>query len=208
MIGNGKTNQDIENVVVCLLEVGMVGQKVGNMVDVGKVSCKVHRVVDIGLGKRVVIHIHSKYFHANFGDMSQNMALVLGKNVGHNRLSNVAQMSKVPPFDNSSLHSLETQVSQLAKHLATRSPNTFPSDTEVNPKGECKAITLRSGKVLEDNSEPKSDKDAEDKIVEDSPVKSTTKESTQAQAKSPSPSSLVKGKEKQIPFPTEIPKRG
>ncbi|MED6138057.1 hypothetical protein PIB30_070748 [Stylosanthes scabra] len=90
MIGNDKTNQDIENVVVCVLEV----------------SCKVHRVVDIGLGKRIVIHIHSKHFHANFGDMSQNMALVLGKNMGDNRLSNVAQMSKVPPFDNSSLHSL------------------------------------------------------------------------------------------------------
>ncbi|MED6177918.1 hypothetical protein PIB30_102678, partial [Stylosanthes scabra] len=26
----------------------------------------------------------------------------------------------------------------------------FPSDTEVNPKGECKAITLRSWKALED----------------------------------------------------------
>ncbi|MED6165163.1 hypothetical protein PIB30_096933 [Stylosanthes scabra] len=75
MIGNGKTNQDIENVVVCVLEV-------------------------------VVIHIHSKHFHANFGDMSQNMALVLGKNVGHNRPSDAAQMSKVSPFDNSSLHSL------------------------------------------------------------------------------------------------------
>ncbi|MED6188689.1 hypothetical protein PIB30_088242 [Stylosanthes scabra] len=106
MIGNGKANQDIENVVVCVFEVGMVGQKVGNMVDVGKVSCKVHRVVDIGLGKVIVIHIHSKHFHANLAYMSQNMALVHGKNVGHNRMSNVAQMSKVPPFDNPSLHSL------------------------------------------------------------------------------------------------------
>ncbi|MED6187429.1 hypothetical protein PIB30_076392 [Stylosanthes scabra] len=103
MIGNGKTNQDIENVIVCVLEVGMVGQKVGN---VGKVSCKVHRMVDIGLGKVVVIHIHSKHFHANLAYMSQNMALVLGKKVGHNRLSDAAQMSKVPPFDNLSLHFL------------------------------------------------------------------------------------------------------
>ncbi|MED6183422.1 hypothetical protein PIB30_037768 [Stylosanthes scabra] len=86
--------------------VGLMVQKVGNMVDVDKVSWKVHRVVDIGLGERVVIHIHSKHFHANLDDMSQNMALVLGMNVGHNRLSDAAQMSKVPPFDNSSLHSL------------------------------------------------------------------------------------------------------
>ncbi|MED6114126.1 hypothetical protein PIB30_077286 [Stylosanthes scabra] len=106
LIGNGKTDQDIENVVVCVLEVGMVGQKVGNVVDIGKVSCKVHRVVDIGLGKRILIHIHSKHFHANLAYMSQNMTLVLGMNVGDNRLSDSAQMSKLPPFDNSSLHSL------------------------------------------------------------------------------------------------------
>ncbi|MED6211150.1 hypothetical protein PIB30_070872 [Stylosanthes scabra] len=37
---------------------------------------------------------------------------------------------------------LETQVSQLAKQLTTRAPNTFPSDTEVNPKAECKAISV------------------------------------------------------------------
>ncbi|MED6165063.1 hypothetical protein PIB30_096052 [Stylosanthes scabra] len=83
MIGNGKINQDIENVVVCVLE-----------------------VVDIGLGKRVVIHIHRKHFHANLAYMSQNMALVLGMNVGHNWLSDASQMSKVPPFGNSYLHSL------------------------------------------------------------------------------------------------------
>ncbi|MED6174434.1 hypothetical protein PIB30_068907 [Stylosanthes scabra] len=82
----------------------MIEVVVGLMVQ--KVSCKIHRVVDIGLGKVVVIYIHSKHFHANLAYMSQNMALVLGKNVGHNRLSNVAQMSKVPAFDNPSLHSL------------------------------------------------------------------------------------------------------
>ncbi|MED6114832.1 hypothetical protein PIB30_084265 [Stylosanthes scabra] len=53
-------------------------------------------------------------------------------------------------------------------------------DSKVNPKGGCKAITLRSGKVLEDNSEPKLDKQDEDKIVEDSSVKSATEESVQA----------------------------
>ncbi|MED6152632.1 hypothetical protein PIB30_093818, partial [Stylosanthes scabra] len=30
--------------------------------------------------------------------------------------------------------------------------NAFPSNTEDNPKGECKAITLRSGRALEDVS--------------------------------------------------------
>ncbi|MED6187950.1 hypothetical protein PIB30_081349 [Stylosanthes scabra] len=89
-------------------ELGMMVIRVdlGSMIEVlvGELVQKVGKV--IGLGKRVVIHIHSKYFHANLAYMSQNMALVLGKNVGHNRLSNVAQMSKVPPFDNPSLYSL------------------------------------------------------------------------------------------------------
>ncbi|MED6211025.1 hypothetical protein PIB30_069689 [Stylosanthes scabra] len=89
-----------------------------------------------------------------------------------------------------SIRNSETQVSQLAKQLATRSPNTFPSDTEV----------------LENNSKPKSDKDVEDNTVEDSPIKSTIEESTQAQPKSSSPSSLVKGKEKHIPFPQRFQK--
>ncbi|MED6163552.1 hypothetical protein PIB30_081078 [Stylosanthes scabra] len=80
-------------------------------------------------------------------------------------------------------------------------------DTEVNPNGECKATILRNGKVLGDNSELKSDKHAEDKTVEDSPVKSATDESAQAQPKSPSSSSLVKGKEKQIPFPQRFQKK-
>ncbi|MED6214197.1 hypothetical protein PIB30_100592 [Stylosanthes scabra] len=50
----------------------------------------------------------------------------------------------------SAIRNLETQVGQIAKQLSTTLPNAFPSDTEVNPKGECKAITLRSRRVLED----------------------------------------------------------
>ncbi|MED6165006.1 hypothetical protein PIB30_095593 [Stylosanthes scabra] len=48
----------------------------------------------------------------------------------------------------SSIRNLETQLRQIAKQLSTTLPNAFPSDTEVYPKGECKPINLRSGKIV------------------------------------------------------------
>ena len=52
-----------------------------------------------------------------------------------------------------SLRSLENQMGQLASALSSRPQGTLPSDTE-NPKREgkehCKAIALRSGKILEE----------------------------------------------------------
>ncbi|KAM6564131.1 hypothetical protein CsatB_024129 [Cannabis sativa] len=53
-----------------------------------------------------------------------------------------------------SLRNLEVQLGQLANDLKNRPQGTLPSDTE-NPrrdgKEHCKAITLRSGKILESN---------------------------------------------------------
>ncbi|XP_016168725.1 uncharacterized protein LOC107611294 [Arachis ipaensis] len=49
-----------------------------------------------------------------------------------------------------SLRNLERQIGQLSKQLE-RPTNTFPSDTIPNPKEECKAIQLRSGRTLEDD---------------------------------------------------------
>ena len=47
------------------------------------------------------------------------------------------------------IKNLETQIGQLAIAAQEQSSRTFPSDTEKNPR-ECKAITLRSGKELEE----------------------------------------------------------
>ncbi|MED6153557.1 hypothetical protein PIB30_103212, partial [Stylosanthes scabra] len=52
----------------------------------------------------------------------------------------------------SSIRNLETQVGQIAKQLSTPFPKSFPSNTQDNPKGECKFITLRSEKTLEDTT--------------------------------------------------------
>ncbi|XP_062114339.1 uncharacterized protein LOC133825404 [Humulus lupulus] len=50
----------------------------------------------------------------------------------------------------SSIRNLEMQVGQLANMLQSKPQGNFPSNTEVNPKEQCNAISLRSGKKLEE----------------------------------------------------------
>ncbi|KAL4276859.1 hypothetical protein AHAS_Ahas20G0249300 [Arachis hypogaea] len=47
-----------------------------------------------------------------------------------------------------SIRNLEVQVAQIAKKLTERSFNIFLSDTILNPREECKTISLRSGRVI------------------------------------------------------------
>ncbi|MED6164422.1 hypothetical protein PIB30_089893, partial [Stylosanthes scabra] len=61
----------------------------------------------------------------------------------------------------------------ITKQLSTTLRNVFPSDTQVNPKVECKAITLRSGRALEDVSNKVNMQPTMEKIKEDA-----TKETT------------------------------
>ena len=50
---------------------------------------------------------------------------------------------------NASLKNLETWVRQLALAMQNQPKDAFPSDTRKNPK-DCMAITLRSGRELEE----------------------------------------------------------
>ena len=61
---------------------------------------------------------------------------------------------------NASLKNLETQVGQLALAMQNQSKNAFPSDIRKNPK-DCMAVTLRSGRELEERRVEK--KDTEEK---------------------------------------------
>ncbi|XP_048432604.1 uncharacterized protein LOC103956471 [Pyrus x bretschneideri] len=58
-----------------------------------------------------------------------------------------------------SMRKLEEQVGQSANAMVEREKGKFPSQTEINPKNQeqVKAITLRSGKILEKKSEGKVD---------------------------------------------------
>ncbi|XP_075478895.1 uncharacterized protein LOC142519751 [Primulina tabacum] len=46
------------------------------------------------------------------------------------------------------MKSLETQTGQLANALKDQNRGQFPINTEVNPREQCKAVTLRSGKEI------------------------------------------------------------
>ncbi|XP_062075393.1 uncharacterized protein LOC133779449 [Humulus lupulus] len=52
----------------------------------------------------------------------------------------------------SSIRNIETQVGQLVNMLNNRPQGNLPSNIEVNPKKQCQAITLRSGKQIEHSS--------------------------------------------------------
>ncbi|XP_062080093.1 uncharacterized protein LOC133784817 [Humulus lupulus] len=67
---------------------------------------------------------------------------------------------------------LEMQVGQLANMLQSRPQGNLPSNTEVNPKEQCNAISLRSGKKLEESVKksipaPKVDVENEGKVEEE-----------------------------------------
>ena len=72
-------------------------------------------------------------------------------------------MSQFMAETRSSIRSLETQIGQLATLMANRAKGELPSTTEVNPKEQCKAITLRSGKGYDgpatDQNEENKDQD-------------------------------------------------
>nr|GME05475.1 uncharacterized protein LOC109178859 [Ipomoea batatas] len=59
-----------------------------------------------------------------------------------------AKIDKVAQSSQASIHNLEVQVGQLAKLVAEKDRGKFPSATEINPREGAMAVTLRSGKML------------------------------------------------------------
>ena len=47
------------------------------------------------------------------------------------------------------IKSLEVHIGQLASSINARQKGKFSRDTKLNPKEQCRAITLRSGKEIE-----------------------------------------------------------
>ncbi|XP_062118885.1 uncharacterized protein LOC133832577 [Humulus lupulus] len=56
------------------------------------------------------------------------------------------------PNMGASMKKIETQVGQLANAVNSNHKGSFPSDTVVNPKESCQAVSLRSGKVLDEGN--------------------------------------------------------
>ncbi|XP_019173895.1 PREDICTED: uncharacterized protein LOC109169467 [Ipomoea nil] len=59
-----------------------------------------------------------------------------------------AKIDKFAQSSQASIHNLEVQVGQLAKLVAEKDRGKFPSTTEINPREGAMAVTLRSGKIL------------------------------------------------------------
>ena len=53
----------------------------------------------------------------------------------------------------SALKNLEVQVGQLTKQIADKSSNNFMTNTEKNPKEECKTVMTRSKRFVEAEDE-------------------------------------------------------
>ena len=64
-----------------------------------------------------------------------------------------------------SIRNLEHQMGEISKLLTERTQWTLPSISETNPKEHVKAITLRSGKELEQSKEAEQQANKEDTLV-------------------------------------------
>ncbi|WVZ06281.1 hypothetical protein V8G54_019627 [Vigna mungo] len=111
-----------------------------------------------------------------------------------------------------SIRNLENQIGQLSRQLSERSPGTFPSDTIPNPREQCKAIQLRSGRVLE--SEKRSEMEREkkrrvDEIVEESAEKEIERKCEEKEEGEKNQESEKKMREyvPTIPFPQRLKKQ-
>ncbi|XP_061353735.1 uncharacterized protein LOC133298460 [Gastrolobium bilobum] len=77
-----------------------------------------------------------------------------------------------------SIRNLETQIGQLSTQISERVPGTFPCNTDTNPNAHCKAITTRSGIVIELVIKPSVEKKkAEEPAIEEEKDKEVEKES-------------------------------
>ena len=60
------------------------------------------------------------------------------------------QFDKLAQSQQASIQNLKRQVGQLVNVVIETAPGKLPSSIEVNPKETSIAVTLRSGKVLDD----------------------------------------------------------
>ncbi|XP_073137484.1 uncharacterized protein [Henckelia pumila] len=85
------------------------------------------------------------YGNQNYGRQPQKEKSIMEKMMQKFISSTETRMQN----QDASIKNLENQIGQLAKAMSSRELGTFPSDTEKNPKGQVKAVELRSGKKIE-----------------------------------------------------------
>ncbi|XP_019175842.1 PREDICTED: uncharacterized protein LOC109171164 [Ipomoea nil] len=113
-----------------------------------------------------------------------------------------AKIDKVAQSSQASIHNLEVQVGQLAKLVAEKDRGKFPSTTEINPREGSMAVTLRSGKILNEimkENEPTRVEKESDKEEEQVPKENSSDQNLI--------SSTVKPYVPPIPYPQRLQKR-
>ncbi|XP_073136970.1 uncharacterized protein [Henckelia pumila] len=93
------------------------------------------------------------------------------------------------------MKSMETKIGQLATALKDQNRGQFPNNTKVNPKEQCKAVELRSGKKLKVEDQRKA-KEVEEPVVEEIIVEEPKKESESKSMYKP-----------QLPYPQRFKKK-
>ena len=81
-----------------------------------------------------------------------------------------AKVDQVIQSQQATIQSLERQVGQLAKAVLDHEKGKLPSTSEVNPRESVMAITLRSGKELNESSVREVPKCAKKKVVKEKKV--------------------------------------
>ncbi|XP_050233414.1 uncharacterized protein LOC126681901 [Mercurialis annua] len=104
------------------------------------------------------------------------MAQFMANQDGHNKKM-VQRISQIENAHQSSIHNVERQLRQLARKIAEREQGKFPSNTETNLKEGAMAISLRSGKEV-DNSPKEKNKDNHIVIEEEEADKNMEEEIT------------------------------
>ncbi|XP_027348121.1 uncharacterized protein LOC113859587 [Abrus precatorius] len=59
-----------------------------------------------------------------------------------------------------SIHNLEIQLDQISRLLSERPQGSLPGNTETNPREQVNAVTLRSGRTLQEKGKQETEKDA------------------------------------------------
>src|SRR5438270_4019682 len=96
-----------------------------------------------------------------------------------------------------SIRNLEVQIGQLHNILVNRTQGTLPSDTEKNTKEQVNAVTLRSGKQLQDPQPKEAEKRSEESHAEE-----VTKEEEPIEAKKIGQNKY----EDRLPYPNRLKK--
>ncbi|KAK4853941.1 hypothetical protein QYF36_016693 [Acer negundo] len=120
-----------------------------------------------------------------------------------------AKVDQLAQHSQAAIQNLEMQIGQLARGSQARQQRTLPSDTVINPKEQCKAISLRSRRTVEQPGEVGKKKEdiIKKEVVEEELVeKDKVEDNLSKMSCDPPPPPQVKAYMSPIPYPQRLRK--